>query len=665
MWFSAVTLNRKFCHASVGMMRANIYFSKNHAYRHGLFNVVDSAVLDYNLGTAVGAEDFGATQCYRNMAPFYGYGAVNEADYFTTLQASNYKWAFGYGAGNYGSISGVGVTANFASAGRQVRSIFNVFYGSYFTDFDNSNNFLKAAIAPYGSSLISVAGGRPNLFLQSMAMGKSIGYSVQESQNNLDVAFSTQLFTFYGYGTRFVTTSLLGDPTLRLDYVNPVSNITFCRDSIQSDTLRVFWHSPNNETSIDSYYVYRGDQVLDSFAFVGSTADTFYFDTATQKTKVYYYMIRASKLDSNCSGNYFNLSQGVCAFTSYMEKDSFSDTLSLCLGDSIQIGRSINESEEGQNYTYTWSPNSFIVDSSSHRTMAFPVSNTLYILETKDKMGITAYDTFLVEIDTLPSNGITVTNQSVSCGDTVTMISNPAPTSGLFYTWTFNNATPGTTSGATSNGPHPVIFDSSGSQQVNLDITYNFGTCTYQDSIGVIINCTTLPIDLLAFEANKEGDNIRLNWQTASEWNNHFFTILRSLDGVNFEPISKVYSKATGGNSISLLNYNYLDSKVPNNSIIYYKLMQQDYNGAQEQSNIVTVNQDLLQSISPNPFNEFIILNGFGEVKNVELFSINGIMVKSINNPKGSIDTKNLPLGFYLIKIKTVSGVYSEKLIKQ
>jgi len=643
----------------------NTYFEKNHNYRHGNFPVVDSALLDYNFGTALGAEDFGANQCYRSMSPFYGFNSVKEVDYFSTLQNSYYKWAFGYGAGNYSSITGIGVTGNFASVGREVKSIFNVFFGSYFPDWDNSNNFLRAVIAPYGTSLISVAGGRPNLFFQSMATGKSIGYSIQESQNNIDTANSTSLFSFYFYGNRFITTSLMGDPTLRLDYINPVRNITFCRDSIQSDTMRIFWQAPLNETSIDSYYVYRGDEALDSFTLIGKTTDTFYSDTVRNKTQIIYYMVRASKLDSNCSGNYYNLSQGVCAVTEYMEKDSFSDTITICAGNSAEIGRNITSIEVSKGYTYTWTPNFNIINADTQKTIVHPSIDTLYILETKDKMGITAYDSFLVNIASVPSNGITVTNQSMSCGDTATLISNPSPNGSFTYSWTFNNATPGSIVGTNFNGPHTVIYSVAGTQKVNLDILYNSGTCLYKDSLGVVINCITLPVELISFTADKKENFVDLNWVTSTEINNNYFEILRSEDGLNWTSLDSVISKAIAGNSFKILKYNYLDRTRIASGLVYYKLVQYDFNGDSMESQVAVVKLIPKTTINPNPFKGELFFSNFKQINKIELYTYEGKLMYSERNPSNRIDTRFLKKGVYFIQLNLKNEIITERVLKQ
>src|SRR5581483_4119176 len=75
-------------------------------------------------------------------------------------------------------------------------------------------------------------------------------------------------------------------------------------------------------------------------------------------------------------------------------------------------------------------------------------------------------------------------------------------------------------------------------------------------SCGSVGPCTPLPIELQSFTCQSQNSGIQLNWSTASETNNKFFTIERSLDGINFQAITNVNG---AGNSSIAHNYSYLD----------------------------------------------------------------------------------------------------------
>ena len=54
--------------------------------------------------------------------------------------------------------------------------VFNMAFGSYFGDWDNKNNFLRAHLAS-GQGLTNVWAAIPNWYFHHMGMGDPIGYS--------------------------------------------------------------------------------------------------------------------------------------------------------------------------------------------------------------------------------------------------------------------------------------------------------------------------------------------------------------------------------------------------------------------------------------------------------------------------------------------------------
>jgi len=145
----------------------------------------------------------------------------------------------------------------------------------------------------------------------------------------------------------------------------------------------------------------------------------------------------------------------------------------------------------------------------------------------------------------------------------------------------------------------------------------NFGEFTKYTTITETNNPNTdggsipLPVELLSFTAKYTGNSVELNWKTASEINNDYFVIERSLDAENFEPISTIIG---AGNSNTTLNYSSTDFS-PLNGIAYYRLTQKDYNG----------NIDNLQTASVNctQDSKFEIVNIINNDNNVLTVFIN------------------------------------------
>ena len=103
--------------------------------------------------------------------------------------------------------------------------------------------------------------------------------------------------------------------------------------------------------------------------------------------------------------------------------------------------------------------------------------------------------------------------------------------------------------------------------------------------MGAFETVTALPINLLTFTGEKLGRNNELKWSTATEHNNDFFTIEKTIDGIDFEIIGYVPG---AGNSNQILNYSVIDSDVKNVTN-YYRLKQTDYNGQFDYSNIISI----------------------------------------------------------------------------
>lgn len=118
---------------------------------------------------------------------------------------------------------------------------------------------------------------------------------------------------------------------------------------------------------------------------------------------------------------------------------------------------------------------------------------------------------------------------------------------------------------------------------------------TYQVSSSDCPDCTsTLPIELLEFNAKRNDRYVDLTWQTASETNNNYFTVEKSIDGLNFSSIGNL---SGAGNSSSVLSYKLIDSSPTQDRISYYRLKQTDYDGTFTYSDIVSVKPNVKKEI--------------------------------------------------------------------
>lgn len=115
-----------------------------------------------------------------------------------------------------------------------------------------------------------------------------------------------------------------------------------------------------------------------------------------------------------------------------------------------------------------------------------------------------------------------------------------------------------------------------------------------------------LPVELLSFDAQPNGNVVDVTWSTASEFNSDYFVVQRSLDGEFFEDVMEVNA---AGNSSTVKNYSSIDPE-PYPGISYYRLKQVDLDGQFAYSGVIAVKfqseEELM--VYPNPsFGEFSV----------------------------------------------------------
>lgn len=292
------------------------YLNRSHTYKMDSLAMIHRAIVDDNFALSTG-EPFAANS-WRNFAPLLGAANVQAGDYITSLNGGTYQWSYGCGGGSYTSASGVGNTTNLAA--NNMNGIFSMLFGSYFGDWDAQNNFLRAPLCANIPALTNCWAGRPHWFFHHMALGENIGYSTMLSQNNDGTAYQA----VNNYGTRMVHVALMGDLTLRQDYMKPVSGMVVT--NFPQSGAKITW-AASPDPSVIGYYVYRSDEEYGTYklrsGLVNVTNYTDSYGFAGNK----YYMVRAAKTQGSPSGSYVNLALGVTLgptnISSYAHPDTF------------------------------------------------------------------------------------------------------------------------------------------------------------------------------------------------------------------------------------------------------------------------------------------------------------------------------------------------------
>jgi hypothetical protein len=288
------------------------YLNKDHNFRHRISNAPRRAVLGDYFGTR-GGEAFAASG-FRSFAPLVG--AINirnlnlesndqKGVWIPEVSQHEYLLTYGCGAGSYNGISGLGTTGLYNEGStvemvnNNVRGVFNLLFGSWLGDWDHEDNILRSPLAT-DFGLVSAWSGRPHWFLHPMGAGETIGYVARLAMNNTGL-YQTQINS----SANRIHIALMGDPTLRLHPVAPVSNVN---GSAIGRSIALTW-TASADSNLVGYHVYRGS-LATGFSRVTRTpvTDTSFTDINGSATAAY--MVRAVKLEHTASGTYHNASQG-------------------------------------------------------------------------------------------------------------------------------------------------------------------------------------------------------------------------------------------------------------------------------------------------------------------------------------------------------------------
>jgi hypothetical protein len=185
-----------------------------------------------------------------------------------------------------------------------------------------------------------------------------------------------------------------------------------------------------------------------------------------------------------------------------------------------------------------------------------------------------------------------------------------------------------------------------------------------------------LPVKWKSFTATKNTDATLLKWSTASETNNNYFEVQRSMDGKKFEAIGSVKGNGTT-NKVS--NYSFTDSKLATSKTVFYRLKQLDFDGKAEFSKTVSVTHEEIQmglgASLPNPFNNELTLtlnaNNTSSTATIVIMDMIGKthyasteqLLSGANTI--TINTTNMPDGIYFIRASYNGQTFTQKVVKK
>ncbi len=158
-----------------------------------------------------------------------------------------------------------------------------------------------------------------------------------------------------------------------------------------------------------------------------------------------------------------------------------------------------------------------------------------------------------------------------------------------------------------------------------------------------------LPVEFLTFTATPAKDRVRLDWTTAHENNNTgFFVERRNAAGGNYQELGFV-SATTG-------TYTFTDHDVLPGAAYVYRLRQQDLDGTERYSNLLTVRIPTGGRLLayPNPTQDQLTISAPVSADAAELYDSQGRLTTRmvLTDGRGQLTTATLPAGVYFLRVE-------------
>ena len=214
---------------------------------------------------------------------------------------------------------------------------------------------------------------------------------------------------------------------------------------------------------------------------------------------------------------------------------------------------------------------------------------------------------------------------------------------------------------------YQIFVDSNGDGIVDESKLKDNGGLCYTSTFTTGTINIALPVELLNFQAQTQGKNALLTWQTASEKDNTGFKIERSVDAQKFENIGFVVGNGTTSEKQS---YSFTDEG-PLSIGGYYRLCQVDNDGNKAYSKAVYVAnaQKSVLTLSPNPAYDRISLGLSDDVVDatVTVFDMMGrvLLQTKFTGFNADLDISGLISGTYCATVTTARESLKKIFVKR
>lgn len=274
----------------------------------------------------------------------------------------------------------------------------------------------------------------------------------------------------------------------------------------------------------------------------------------------------------------------------------------------------------------------------------------------------------------LAARAVAATNIPILCdtiGISTIFVDNPVASS--VYTWsTPDGHIVGSTTGTSIN------VDTAGTYIVTQSLQAGCSPyATDTVSIARFSDCSALDNNLIYFGGNLDNDIARLSWTILENQYVRYFDVERSIDGVNFSLLDRVFVQPSIGKT-SNAGYSYNDnvSELATRNV-YYRIRMQDISSKNKLSNIIRIpmlaGRKSSVTIVPNPIRDImqIQISAIADSK-VEIIiydqtgrivSTRQTSVQKGNNVMNLSDLSDMPPGVYQAIVNVGGELFSPKIL--
>lgn len=222
----------------------------------------------------------------------------------------------------------------------------------------------------------------------------------------------------------------------------------------------------------------------------------------------------------------------------------------------------------------------------------------------------------------------------------------------------------GSGSGVTTGNPWNNNSDCATSTAESLDCNYidlQIQGPGIPNQFIVLEPSVTLPVEWLSFEVSKENNAAQLKWSTASEKNNDYFTLEKSIDGKQWVALTELKG---AGNTNSTSTYSWIDNN-PSIGKSYYRIKQTDFDGKTDYSMIESFDLEGTQiELYPNPAANVINIKSESQIDKNNILILNSygqdVSNRLNSNNSNQFDVSSLPAGFYSVIINGISTKFQK-----